>query len=229
MGTHRLGAIPCLVPVCVYPSQPGLEAPVAELGAPATAVVQLSYLGDQERGDLARKNQVLAEARGCQGEWQSPPESLWPFLAPGTQHGTCQYVFVELGADALVWWEERGHSGPKEGHGVGDSESPPSGLAGQELPDRGWRALTCWGMAAHWHTQAGMCPKHTWSGPVLGEPSQPCMGKFPPFNPYRSLQSEARRRRVRRILAPWSLVTRSMRSGGCHTWFYSGPLYLLAV
>lgn len=77
MGTHRLGAASSFVPVCVYPSQPGLDAPVAELGAPATAVVQFSNLGDQERGDLDRKNQVLAGAWSW-GERQSPPVSLWP-------------------------------------------------------------------------------------------------------------------------------------------------------
>lgn len=77
MGTHRLGATSSFVPVCVYPSQPGLEASVAELGAPAAAVIQFSNLGDQERGDLDRKNQVLAGAWNW-GERQSPLVSRWP-------------------------------------------------------------------------------------------------------------------------------------------------------
>lgn len=211
MGTHRLGAIPRLVPVCVCPSQPGFEARVAELGAPATAVVQVSHLGDQERGDLAGENRVLAGVRGCR-QRQSPPV---PVASSLSRHRTrsCQYIFVELGTEALVWWEERGHLAPKEVHGVGGSESPPLALAGG--------SHTCCGMAAHGHTQAGMSPNTPGVGQCSENP-QPALRWQIPTGTHTPLESEAGRGRQENPVS-MALRMRSMCSGSDRPGSILGP------
>lgn len=94
--TYQFGAVLRLVPVFVHPSQPGLESPIAELGAPANAVVQFSHLGHQE-SNLARKNQVLAGASGCWGEKQSRQGHWGLFPVPASQTELGKMYLLNLG------------------------------------------------------------------------------------------------------------------------------------
>lgn len=204
--THRLEAVTRLVLVCVYPSQPGCEAPVAELGAPATAVVQFSHLGHQERGDLSGKNQVLA-GPGLLGKRQSPPGSLWPLACPSR---AWQYIV----ADILVWCEEGGHLTPKEGHGVGISENRGHPWAKWTVvsPHRGWSVMhLLWDSCSLAHS-GGVSPRaHLEWAKALRSPSQPQNGKFPktPRSTHSPLCKQNPAGRVRRIQTPRTLILRA--------------------
>lgn len=73
-----------------------LRAPFAKLRGPATAVIQFSHLGDQERIRLSRGLRLL----GREAEPREGRCGLFP--APNPTQGW-QHVFVELGAETLVW------------------------------------------------------------------------------------------------------------------------------